>query len=56
MKIQKLTRVYPLGWTGDSTGALNRFLSQGWSVVLVTDIGKGIHDYIIEKEDTANET
>lgn len=51
MLIQKLLRVYPIGWTGNSIEELNRHLSQGWQVKFITDVGKNIHDYIIEKED-----
>ena len=50
MIIQKLLRVYPIGWTGNSIGELNRHLSQGWQVKFITDMGKNIHDYIIEIE------
>jgi len=52
---QKLIRVYPNGWTGNSVGELNEDLLNGWSVKCITDIGKGIHDYIIEKDDNKEE-
>ena len=49
--MQKLVRVYPRGWTGDSMGNLNVFLSNGWEVKFITPVGHDIYDYVIEKKD-----
>ena len=48
--MQKLIRVYPRGWTGNSTEELNKLLANGWEVKFITPIGDGLHDYILAKD------
>ena len=53
-RIQKIYRVYPPGYTGDSIGQLNKLLNDGYIVLSNSPIsydGKTIfNDYLIEKE------
>jgi hypothetical protein len=57
---QQIFRNYPDGYTGDSTGNLNRLLYDGWrvlsSVTVSTDKGgRVITDYLLEKELSEND-
>jgi hypothetical protein len=53
MTIQKVHRMYPPNYTGDSVKKLNDYLLDGWKVVRVDPIshdGKTIYnDYLLEK-------
>jgi len=53
-RIQKIFRLYPPGYTGDTIGELNKLLDSGYIVINTSPItydGKTIfNDYLIEKE------
>lgn len=48
----KVIRVYPTGYTGNSIKELNKLLSQGWTVKMVISEGGDkeiINQYVLER-------
>lgn len=53
--VQRVIRIFPHGWSGNSVFELNSLLSEGWKVKIVvtanhSEKGDIISDYILEKE------